>query len=315
MEKQDLTFCDFAFRVLSLTGKPMTPAEIWNCEEGIARRERIKTSGKTPCATLGAQLYTDVKKENSRFVGVGARPVRFALKNAPKTCEAVVIPEPPVKKAFSFLEKDLHPLLVWFAFEEFSACCKTILHNKSTKNSTKHDQWFHPDIVGVSLVAKGWKHSPVDLMKKMGGSLAKFYSFELKRSLDFGTLREYFFQAVSNSSWANEGYLVVAKLDESPDFMEELRRLSQSFGIGVIKLDLESMEDSEVLLPAREKTELDWETINRLVELNPIFENFVTLASESIELNKIVNETHFDKVEETDTIIEQARKLLGNSGN
>lgn len=44
------------------------------------------------------------------------------------------------------------------------------------------------------------------------------------------------FQAVSNSSWANEGYLVVLQEIDS-EVLSELRRLNQSFGIGVIKLE------------------------------------------------------------------------------
>jgi hypothetical protein len=62
------------------------------------------------------------------------------------------------------------------------------------------------------------------------------FSFELKKSLSFGNLREAFFQAVSNSSWANEGYLVAAEISQDEDFLSELRRLSSSFGIGVVQL-------------------------------------------------------------------------------
>jgi hypothetical protein len=33
----------------------------------------------------------------------------------------------------------------------------------------------------------------------------------MKKELNFSNLRESYFQAVSNSSWANEGYLVTAE--------------------------------------------------------------------------------------------------------
>lgn len=61
------------------------------------------------------------------------------------------------------------------------------------------------------------------------------YSYELKRTIENDhQLKEYFFQALSNSSWANYGYLVAFDINE--DIMEEMERLNRSFGIGVIKL-------------------------------------------------------------------------------
>ena len=310
MANNSLTFLEFAFRVLSETQAAMTPDEIWESEPGKKLKAMIKTSGKTPLATLGARLYVDVKNGNSRFATVGSRPVRFAIKGMTLSeTPSEPLKDPADSKKKSFLEKDLHPLLVWFARQEFSAWCKTIPHSKSIKQSEKQNQWLHPDIVGFTLLSGDWSRPVADLLQKTGASAAKLYSFELKRSIDFGTLREYFFQAVSNSSWANAGYLVTAELTETPEFMEELGRLSQSFGIGVIKLNLEDIEESKVVFLAREKTELDWETINRLAKLNPIFDEFLTLVGESISLNKIVNETKFDKAEDTDIIIEQVAKL------
>lgn len=69
----------------------------------------------------------------------------------------------------------------------------------------------------------------------------KVFSFEMKQKLDLGNLRSEYFQAVSNSSWANEGYLVAPIITtENEDFMSELTLLNNSFGIGVIKLNITS---------------------------------------------------------------------------
>lgn len=303
MAHNSLTFLEFAFRVLSETQAAMTPDEIWESEPGKKLKSMIKTSGKTPLATLGARLYVDVKNGNSRFATVGSRPVRFVIKGislSETPSEPLKAPADSKKK--SVLEKDLHPLLVWFAHQEFSAWCMTIPHSKSIRQSDKQNQWLHPDIVGFTLLSGDWSRPVAELLQKTGASAAKLYSFELKRSIDFGTLREYFFQAVSNSSWANAGYLVTAELTETPEFMEELGRLSLSFGIGVIKLNLEDIEESKIVFTAQEKTELDWETINRLAKLNPVFDELLVLVGESISLNKIVNETKFDKAEDADTL-------------
>lgn len=63
----------------------------------------------------------------------------------------------------------------------------------------------------------------------------------MKKTLNFTNLREYYFQAVSNSSWANEGYIVALDIDEDDSFLAELKRLNNAFGIGVIKLNAENI--------------------------------------------------------------------------
>lgn len=62
------------------------------------------------------------------------------------------------------------------------------------------------------------------------------YSLQLKKSITLDTLREQVFKAVSNSSWANEGYLVGVDIDTSnPELMKEVNRLFSAFNIGGIK--------------------------------------------------------------------------------
>lgn len=91
------------------------------------------------------------------------------------------------------------------------------------------------------------------------------YSYELKRTIENDhQLKEYFFQALSNSSWANYGYLVAFEINE--DVMEEMERLNRAFGIGVIKLSPYT-DDTKELFPAR-KNELDYYTIDKLCRIN-----------------------------------------------
>ena len=46
-------------------------------------------------------------------------------------------------------------------------------------------------------------------------------------------------------------------------------------GIGLIKLDVESPADSEILIPARERIDVDWNTANRLAKENPDFLDYI----------------------------------------
>ena len=124
----------------------------------------------------------------------------------------------------------------------------------------------------------------------------KLFSFELKKELSFSNLKESYFQAVSNSTWANEGYLVV--FEEIKDkVLGELRRLNQSFGIGVIKLESE-ISNSKILLPAKER-EIDIPTLNMLIEQSPKdFKPFMKKINKQIEkgLDTAIEIEGFDEV-------------------
>ena len=122
----------------------------------------------------------------------------------------------------------------------------------------------------------------------------KLFSFEMKKNIDYSNLRQYFFQAVSNSSWANEGYLVCLKIDEDPNFRNELQRLSNAFGIGIIKLNPESISESEIICNARYNENIDWDTLERLSEDNPDFNKFISDLTEDIALGKV--KSTYDKV-------------------
>nr|WP_241889830.1 hypothetical protein [Helicobacter pylori] len=55
--------------------------------------------------------------------------------------------------------------------------------------------------------------------------------------------------------------------DIDDEVLNELRRLNQSFGIGVIKLESE-VSNSKILLPAKER-EIDMQTLNMLIDDSP----------------------------------------------
>ncbi len=141
-------------------------------------------------------------------------------------------------------------------------------------------------------------------------SSVKIFSFELKKELTFTNLRQYYLQAVSNSSWAHEGYLVVGNLAENSDLIDELRRLNNAFGIGLIKLNFKSIDESEILFQSKLKQEMDWNTVNRLIEENPHFKRFMEDVEEDLQLRKIKGA--YDKVlNEDDLTGYMAEKKIG----
>ena len=125
----------------------------------------------------------------------------------------------------------------------------------------------------------------------------QFYSFELKLKIDKSNITECYFQAVSNSAWANYGYLVVGDLDTDAAFLSNLSRLNNGYGIGVIKLNLENPLKSEIVVSARERSVVDINFMNFLADMNKDFYSFVDNARKAIKTKK-VDAAQFDKIME-----------------
>ena len=169
-------------------------------------------------------------------------------------------------------------------------------------------EWLHPDIVGCQYPFLEYNDALADFASQANMSVIKLFSFELKRELSFDNLRESFFQAVSNSSWANAGYLVAANISADKDFRDELARLSKSFGIGVVELLLDNPDASEIIFPATEKDQLDWETMNRLASNNPDFAALLKRAKNDL-LSREVNKTGYDPVLDRDKLIASIKSI------
>jgi uncharacterized protein len=71
--------------------------------------------------------------------------------------------------------------------------------------------------------------------------------------------------------------LVAAEV-QGVDTIKELRMLFSLHGIGLIKLNVEDPTESQVLIPARERLEVDWATCDRLVKENKDFLQFIRLV-------------------------------------
>jgi len=185
----------------------------------------------------------------------------------------------PIIKLGNLSEHDLYPILIEFLKSELNLYCLRI-DEKRSKNSRGQNgnQWLHPDIVAMQPLDKHWNELVKSCVKHSSGQNVRLWSFEVKKELNSSNIRSSFFQAVSNSSWANEGYLVATSVSTS-EVENELRMLSALHGIGVILLTPDNPTESEILLPARRRTEVDWQSINRIVNENADFKNFIELVS------------------------------------
>ncbi|MFT2747360.1 hypothetical protein KVC25_00525 [Helicobacter pylori] len=311
-----MTYIELGKKVLEQAERPLKPKEIWERACGMGLDKERPSIGKTPWSTLGTdlgkdkkQFYVARKEGRAFFYWLKSREREFPpqeTSNAKEEDDEQSECSGTAKKQkISFHERDLHPLLVKFLDKDpnFKLLCKTIYHEDCKKSKGGECKWNYPDIVGVYFPYNkyfpynGYKEETLKFLHHTGQKRHKLFSFELKKDLSLSVLKESYFQAVSNSSWANEGYLVVFEEIEDK-VLGELRRLNQSFGIGVIKLESE-ISNSKILLPAKER-EIDIPTLNMLIEQSPKdFKPFMANINKQIEkgLDTAVDmENFFDEV-------------------
>ncbi len=127
-------------------------------------------------------------------------------------------------------------------------------------------------MVGINFLYLKTKASQTFLKAVNRADTFKITSYELKKEINTDyELKKSFFQAVSNSSWANYGYLVAFEISDSLE--DEMERLNQSFGIGIIELKQNPYE-SKILFQSKYK-ELDFKTLDKICKINKDFETFI----------------------------------------
>ncbi|WP_273324277.1 HTH domain-containing protein [Vallitalea guaymasensis] len=298
------TFFELIDDVFEATKEPLSEKEIWDKAVELGLDIKVGSVGKTPWKTISARIYGSMRDNPySKYGKIGKRPTRFQLKKYLQDQNDTVLlkrieekEEKQRSKIKKFNERDIHPLLVKYVNEDqhFKAYCKTIYHENSKTQKKGKNKWLHPDIVGAYFPFNDFNDLTIGVQKALETSAIKFYSFELKVYLDFSNLREYYFQAVSNSSWANEGYLVCLNIKDDIELISELQRLNSAFGIGVIELNSQDILQSDILFPAHDKTQLDWLTIDRLIDDNPEFKQFMIDIKEDSNIGKL--KSKYDKV-------------------
>lgn len=307
-----MTFLELAERILKEVKKPLSVSEIWDNAIKSKLNFELGSQGKTPSATLGAQLYVNARdNKNSLFATIGSRPKKFYLKSLKYDKDLLVEEDLEAKgeieDTLGYSEKDLHPLLAYFIYYQMKSYSKTLDHKKTSKK--QYGEWIHPDMVSCYFTADEMRSEVYDLSVAINESPVALAAFEIKKKLSFGNLRESFFQAVSNSSWAHESYLVASDISKETEFVEELNRLCNSFDIGVILLDIEDPDNSAIIIEANQKDELDWVTINKL-SINPDFKEFLVRVKKDVE-SKEVRKEWYDRVENRESLIKFFKNKKG----
>lgn len=323
-----LTFTELAILAMQQINRPVTTTELWQYVLQNELHKRLNTfdeatqsfSGKTPDASFGRNVYTNTQY----FEAVAhTKPKKFRLKNHTylDTKNTHVVESvinnivKPTKKSISFHERKIHDVLAYFLkhHEYFEAYAKTVFHEEGIKGQKGEDKWLYPDMVAVHFEYANYQQNNVfQFIHKFDILPIKIYSFEIKKELSFNNYKEYFFQAVSNSSWANEGYLVTINIDTDDRFIEALRKLSISFGIGIIHLRLDNILQSRIISPARYKDKMDYSVIDELARKNKNFAKFLKTVTDFDILNSSRYVNEFDVILSDDALNDYLQELQLN---
>jgi hypothetical protein len=247
----------------------------------VAKKYYDFGTAKTPASTISALLGDFIRTSDTRVKRIkqeGGTYSYYLTKNEQNigieilsgATETVITTPAKIDRTKTYDERDLHKLLSSY-LKNTGIYSKTIFHEQS--NGKDNNQiWTHPDMVGIRFLNLQTKTSQNFLKAINRGDTFKLNSYEIKKEINNDSeLKKAFFQAVSNSTWANYGYLVAFEFSDS--LAEEMERLNQSFGIGIIELNANPYQ-SKILFPAKFR-DLDFKTIDKLCKINKEFEKFI----------------------------------------
>ena len=287
------TLKEAVLRTLGELKKPVSYKDV--CKHIIKHSYVDFSNAKTPEATISAILGDFIRKGDQRVrrIKSNSKLYHYYLKENEEIAETktqLLSSKKRKANTKSYREITLHKLLCTYLKTQ-NVLSKTIYHEKSTRKD-ENQKWIHPDMIGVTFKKLKSKVAK-SLFRTINrsGSLT-LTSYEIKKVINNDSeLKKAFFQAVSNSSWANFGYL--AAFDISDSLQDEMERLNKSFGIGIIRLEANPFECTE-LFPALYR-DLDFNTIDKLSYLNNNFREFM------IEVDKVItaDEKYIDSLEKS----------------
>jgi len=273
-----MTIKEAILKSLEDSGKPRNYSEVTS--HIISNNYYDFKEAKTPTATVSALLGDFVRIGDSRVKRVKESGAYFyyLTKNEGNIGLEILIGEEIITKVKTsknenqktYEERDLHKILSSY-LKNTEIYSKTIYHEQSNGKDS-NQIWTHPDMVGIKFLNLQTKASQNFIKSINRVDTFKLSSYELKREINNDSdLKKAYFQAVSNSSWANFGYLVAFEFSDS--LYEEMSRLNQSFGIGIIELNANPYQ-SKILFTAKYR-DLDFKTIDKLCKINKEFEKYI----------------------------------------
>ena len=257
-----------------------------DCAKKIANSTRINNKDELP-STISSEINIHFINFPSMLLSEGLERVKingiwgFHLTKSTSNTETInsnsssqtinTNLEPKTNKNID--EEDMYKPLREFLSSKHGIHCWRIEHRNAKKRGQDGDMCLYPDLVGLEDLSTGGNDTLRKFAERLSNKISKFWSFYLKKEITTSTVDQCFSQAVSNSSWANFGYLVACEIDD--ESLKELRILSSSHRIGFIKLIIENPQASEIIIPSEEKKEIDRDRLSKLTP-NRNFQKYIS---------------------------------------
>jgi hypothetical protein len=254
------------------------------CLEKLARSTSLETEAQLLqqlVAEIGAQR-PQITKSYPKIKTTEGRPRLYYWTDRSDEQEVAVAEkfaqvevDGPSENELPIAEHQLYPKLGEFLRADSGLVAQRIDEKRSSnRRGPQGNRWLFPDLVAVEDLTAHWTREVRECVSEARARKIRIWSFEVKLLLNRSNVRESYFQAVSNSSWANFAYLVSGEV-EGQETLKELRMLAALHGVGVIRLDADNPSESEVLIPARERPDVDWDNCDRLAAENADFRSVV----------------------------------------
>ncbi len=200
-----------------------------------------------------------------------------------------------------------------------------IEHTKAAKQKAGINIWKFPDIVTIKwevgeVTDRGFKLKKdlLEVKRSLGEQPFKLSSIELKVELTASTLRQSFFQCVSNSKWAHSANLVVACKLTDETVADELRRLGASYDVNVISFGLtpekiDSLPSADTILRAS-PSQFEGFITNLMITKTSVARDRETLDWEHIRDLRVQNTDINDLFTGLHSVLKRKRPILSQTG-
>jgi hypothetical protein len=265
-----------------------------------------------PVNTL-LQYFSDMSRDPTSRIAKRVGRNGYYKRPRQLTEAAVVLPESENRRDFQPEEKFRSLFMRWVQQEQQFPW--HLDHTHAVKQQAGINKWKYPDVLVVNwdvLNDEGrLDEAMLQVRQGLGDQPFRIISTELKVEVAASSLREVFFQCVSNSRWAHSAQLVIACEISDDRVAEELKRLGTSYDVSVFSFglsaemiaklppanklrDMREVSDDEVenllrdvrvetIASGQERDALDWEHIRDLQTQHPDIKAFFEWIAKCLE--------------------------------
>jgi hypothetical protein len=217
-------------------------------------------------------LFPRLKRMYPNLSMTGEKPRKLSFTHVTEDVSEVVT---FLDKEYLNSEQRLYPILMNYLSITLGIDSKIIYKNKINPDlGLIGNSWLYPDIIGAKL------HNSENNSLVTGTKEDKYiyYAFELQLSINVSSVREIYFQTLSNCGWANYGYLVITDIIQK-NVLNDLILLNELYGIGLIKFVPNDFSKSKILIEAKGDF-YNKKSFTAFIKNNEIFSDFIDYISE-----------------------------------